>query len=189
MKKAKINDRALVVDLLAGSFEDNLSVNYIVRQDNKRKASIRALMEYSFDVCWLFGDVWIGDDRKACALVLYPDQKKTTLKAIWLDIKLIFQAIGLGGITKTLNREAQIKKKQLQIPMAYLWFVGVSPLHQHHGMGSKLLQQVLADAQEKKLPVFLETSIPQNIAWYERFGFKVYDTLELGYTLYFLNNL
>ena len=189
MIKAKADDRALVVKLLAPSFEDNPSVNYIIRQDNKRTKRIEALMTYSFNVCFLFGDVWIADDRKSCALVLYPDQKKTTLKAIWLDIKLICQAIGLSGIAKTLNREAQIKKKQLQIPMMYLWFIGVSPLYQHRGMGSKLLQQVIDEAERMHRPVFLETSVLKNIAWYERFGFKVYDSLQLDYTLYFLNNL
>jgi ribosomal protein S18 acetylase RimI-like enzyme len=189
MRKAELSDKALVVDLLVGSFDENPSVNYIVRQDDKRKARIKALMAYSFDVCLLFGDVWIADDRQACALTLYPDQKKTTLKAIWLDIKLIFQAIGLSGISKTLNREAQIKKKQLQVPMVYLWFIGVSPLYEHRGMGSKLLQQVLDEAKRMNRPVFLETSVLKNIAWYERFGFQVYDSLELDYRLYFLNNL
>jgi ribosomal protein S18 acetylase RimI-like enzyme len=189
MRKAELSDKTLVVDLLARSFDGNQSVNYIVRQNDKRKVRIKALIAYSFDVCLIFGDVWIADDRKACALVLYPDQKKTTLKTIWLDIKLIFQAIGLGGMSKTLNREVQIKKRQLKMPMMYLWFIGVSPLYQQHGLGSKLLQQVLDEAKRINRPIFLETSVLKNIAWYERFGFKVYDNLELDYTLYFLNNL
>ncbi|HEY4325714.1 MAG TPA: GNAT family N-acetyltransferase [Mucilaginibacter sp.] len=189
MNKGNAADRDLIINLLSQSFDENPSVNYIVRQDDKRKTRIKALMAYSFDVCSLFGDVWIADDRKSCALVLYPDRKKTTIKAIWLDVKLIFKAISLSGISKTLNREAQIKKRQLQVPMMYLWFIGVSPLYQHRGMGSKLLQQVLDEAKRVNRPVFLETSVLKNIAWYERFGFKVYDSLELDYTLYFLNNL
>lgn len=34
--------------------------------------------------------------------------------------------------------------------------------------------------------MYLETSMPENLPWYERFGFRIYDRLELGYTLYFL---
>ena len=177
MKKAELNDKALVVDLLARSFDENPSVNYIVHQDDKRKARIKALMAYSFDVCFLFGNIWLADDMKACALILYPDQKRTTLKAIWLDIKLIFRAICLSGISKTMKRESQIKKKQLQVPMAYLWFIGVSPLYQHKGLGSKLLQQVLDEARRINRPIFLETSVLKNINWYGRFGFNVYDSL------------
>ena len=39
MIKANLNDRALVANLLAQSFDDNQSVNYIVKQDSKRKLS------------------------------------------------------------------------------------------------------------------------------------------------------
>jgi ribosomal protein S18 acetylase RimI-like enzyme len=189
MRRANINDRDFVVELLTTSFDNNPSVNYIVRQDDKRIARIKSLMIYCFDVCTLFGDIWISDDQKSCALVLYPEQKKMTLTTIWLDIKLILQAVGLGGIPKTLNREAKIKKKQLQVPMVYLWFIGVSPLYQQRGLGSKLLQHVLDEAKLMNRPLFLETSVLKNITWYKRFGFHIYDTLNLDFTLYFLNNL
>lgn len=189
MRIARKTDKLLVTDLLSTAFNDNLSVNYIVCQDDKRQQRIRALMDYSFEVCYRFGKVWLSDDSKACALILYPHQKKTTLVSIWLDVKLILTAVGIGGIKKALDREAKIKAKQPKIPMVYLWFIGVSPLYQHQGMGSKLLQQVLDEAKRINRPVFLETSVLSNITWYERFGFKVYDSLELDYTLYFLNNL
>ena len=32
-------------------------------------------MRYSFDLCSLFGDVFISDDNKACAPIVYPDKK------------------------------------------------------------------------------------------------------------------
>jgi ribosomal protein S18 acetylase RimI-like enzyme len=105
-----------------------------------------------------------------------------------LDLKLIVQAIGLSGIKRALDRESKIKAKQPKEPMAYLWFIGVEPSQQHKGIGSKLLQEVIADATVNNLPVFLETSTTPNLPWYERFGFKIYDQLTLTYTLYFLRN-
>lgn len=189
MKKAQINDRALVIDILARSFDKNPSVNYIVRQDDKREIRIRALMAYSFDVCMQFGKIWLSDDRRACALLLYPEQKNVTLRSIWLDIKLIFQVIGLSGIAKTLKRESNIKQKQLKVAMCYLWLIGVDPTYQQNGLGSQLLEEVLVDANNNNLPIFLETSVKRNIAWYARVGFQVYDYLDLGYKLFFLSNL
>jgi len=50
MINANPNDRALVVNLLAQSFDDNQSVNYIVKQDDKRIQRIRVLMDYSFAI-------------------------------------------------------------------------------------------------------------------------------------------
>jgi len=186
MIKAVKSDRALVVAILAGSFENNKSVNYIVQQDKRRLERMRALMEYSFDVCYLFGEVWLSADQKACALILFPQLKKTTLVSTWLDIKLIFKAIGIGRIQTALQRESKIKKLQLPGEMCYLWFIGVSTESQHQGIGSKLLAAVLSYADQKRLPVCLETSTLKNIPWYEHFGFKLYNQLELGYTLYFL---
>lgn len=186
MRSATRTDKLLTTDLLSAAFNDNLSVNYIVRQDERREQRIRALMDYSFEVCYQFGEVLLSDDRKACALLLYPDQKKTTLKSIWLDIKLIFQAVGLVGIKKALDREAQIKQVQPKEPMVYLWFIGVSPLYQHHGIGSLLLQQIMVEAKKKGLPVYLETSTERNLPWYAQFGFKEYATTQFTYTLHFL---
>ncbi|RKR84291.1 acetyltransferase (GNAT) family protein [Mucilaginibacter gracilis] len=186
MRSAMRTDKPLVTDLLSAAFDDNLSVNYSVRQDDKRKQRIRALMDYSFEVCYRFGKVWLSEDRKACVLLLYPHQKKTDLKAIWLDLILIVKAIGLGGIKKAVDREAKIKSKQPNEPIVYLWFIGVAPLYQHQGTGSRLLKQVIAAAKLQNLPVFLETSTERNLPWYKRYGFNEYDSLELGYTLHFL---
>ena len=59
MKKADHNDKNLVVDILTKSFDTNQSVNYIVKQDQKRVKRISALLNYSFEVCHMFGDVFL----------------------------------------------------------------------------------------------------------------------------------
>lgn len=186
MIQANKHDEALVVAILTAAFEGNQSVNFVVRQDKKRVRRIRFLMQYSFRLCSLFGDVWLSEDRKGVALVLYPESKKITLRSVWMDIQLIFRSIGLVGIQKTLKREARIKKLQAKDKMAYLWFIGVTPLYQHSGIGSKLLQEVIRETEKKNLSLCLETSTISNLPWYERFGFEVYNRLELGYTLFFL---
>jgi len=186
MIKANYNDKHLVVDILTKSFATNKSVNYIVKQEGNKLESIRYLMDYSFEVCNLFGEVFISEDRKACALILYPEQKKTTLKSVWLDIKLIFFCVGLQNIKKTLNREALIKKIQPKVPMTYLWFIGVHPEYQGQGSGTTLLNELIQNSKLKNLPVYLETSTIKNLPWYQKLGFTIYQELNLGYTLYFL---
>ncbi|HEY5463874.1 MAG TPA: hypothetical protein VIJ95_11510 [Hanamia sp.] len=80
MIKATNKDRERVIDILAKSFNDNQSVNYIVKQDQKRNQRIRKLMAYSFDVCYLYGEVYLTHDKSGCALILFPDKKKNNLK-------------------------------------------------------------------------------------------------------------
>jgi GNAT superfamily N-acetyltransferase len=181
-------DRALIVALLADAFDGNQSVNYIVRQDEQRLKRIRSLMAYSFDVCSLFGEVWLTENKKACALILFPHQKMFSLQSVWLDLKLIFQAIGLSRVRQALQREGNVKKMQAKVAMTYLWFVGVDPAYQHTGTGSLLLKEIIAASDRKGLPVYLETSAWQNLPWYGHFGFEVYNRLDMGYTLFFLKH-
>lgn len=185
MKKAKYTDKALVVDILTKSFETNQSVNYIVKQDEKRIKRLSALMDYSFEVCIAFGDVFLSNDNKACALIVYPDKKKATLKSTLLDLKLIFQSVGFENISKTLKREKLISSIQPKIAMSYLWFIGVDPVAQNQGIGGKLLQEIIDYSNNNNRPIYLETSTVKNLPWYEKFGFEVYSEQDLTYHLYF----
>jgi len=186
MKNANYEDKSLVTDILTKSFDTNQSVNYIAKQDRKRLKRIRALMDYSFEVCYLFGDVFLSDDRKACALILYPDKKKTTLKSILLDIKLILSCIGVENIKKAIARESKIKQLQPKELMYYLWFIGVDPEHQNEGIGSILLDEIINDSKNKQRPIYLETSTLKNLPWYKKYGFQIYNELDLSYKLFFL---
>lgn len=186
MIKVGYNDKEQIVNILTASFDDNKSVNYIVKQDSKRKQRIRLLMEYSFDVCFHFGKIFLSGDTKACALILLPDKKKITFRSAWSDIKLIFGCIGISNVSKAMNREAKIKALQPKEPIYYLWFIGVSPEAQGKGIGSKLLKEVISDSGFEKRIICLETSTTKNIPWYQKFGFTTYNKLNLGYELFFL---
>ncbi len=143
-------------------------------------------MEYSFEVCQLFGKVYLSDDKRGCALIVLPDKKKTTLRSILLDIKLIFSCTGLSNVKKAMDREAKIKKLQPKEPMYYLWFIGVQPAHQGTGTGSTLLNEIIKESESDKRIICLETSTLKNLPWYKKFGFNIYNELELGYNLFFL---
>lgn len=185
MTKASYKDKNLFVDILTKSFDANQSVNYIVKQDKKKTKRISALMSYSFEVCYLFGDIFLSDNEKACALVLYPDKKSTTLKSILLDMKLIFFCIGIENIKKALVRESKIKNLQPKASMYYLWFIGVDPEYQGQGIGNNFLDDLIKDSEKKQRPVYLETSTLKNLPWYEKFGFQIYNELHLNYRLLF----
>lgn len=186
MKKAAYADKNLVIDILAKSFDTNASVNYIIKQDKNREKRIRALMNYSFEVCKAFGDVFLSDNNNACALIIYPDKKKATLKSTLLDLKLILKAVGIKNIRRTIKREKLISSIQPKIPMAYLWFIGVYSVAQGQGIGSKLFQEIIDYNDSNNLPLYLETSTVKNLPWYKKFGFEIYSEQDLTYHLYFL---
>jgi ribosomal protein S18 acetylase RimI-like enzyme len=185
MIEATYADKNTVVDILAQSFEDNKSVNYIVKQDAQRKRRIQRLMAYSFEVCHAFGKVLLSEDKKACALVVFPDKRKTTLHSILWDIQLVVNCIGIAGVTRAMRREDRIKKLQPKEPLYYLWFIGVQPDEQNKGIGSVLLSELMEDAKATKRTFCLETSTKGNIPWYLKWGLEIYNQLDIGYRLYF----
>ena len=137
-------------------------------------------------MAYAFGEVFLSDDRLACALVLFPDRKKTTLKSVLLDMKLAAFCVGLSNIKKALDRESQIKKIHPRAPICHLWFVGVMPTAQKKGIGSVLLNDIIKENASLHRPIYLETSTSKNIPWYEKFGFTIYYELDFGYRLFCL---
>jgi GNAT superfamily N-acetyltransferase len=186
MIKASRNHKSRVIEILTKSFEDNQSVNYIVKQDSKRSERIKALMDYSFEVCFMFGEVYLSDDQKGCALVLYPDQKSLSIKSALMDVQLLLNAIGLTRVGKAMSRESAIKSNYPKDPIYYLWFLGVINSDQNKGIGSQLLKEIIIDSQKQHKPIYLETSTIKNIPWYKKFGFSIYKELDFGYKLFML---
>jgi hypothetical protein len=186
MIKASRNHQSRVIEILTKSFEDNQSVNYIVKQDSKRSERIKALMDYSFEVCFMFGEVYLSDDQKGCALVLYPDQKSLSIKSALMDVQLLLNAIGLTRVGKAMSRESAIKSNYPKDPIYYLWFLGVINSDQNKGIGSQLLKEIIIDSQKQHKPIYLETSTIKNIPWYKKFGFSIYNELDFGYKLFML---
>ena len=184
MIRATLNDKGLVTDILLRSFVDNKSVNYIIKQDDKKEQRIKGLIEYSFDICNLFGDVFISDDRNACALIVVPERKKITVRSILLDIKMALSVTGFANIKKAIRRESEIKKIHPAVSLYYLWFIGVEPSQQGRGIGSKLLNEIIQKALSENRTICLETSTLKNIPWYEKHGFITYRELDFGYKLH-----
>lgn len=184
MTRATREDKKLIVSILSSSFQDNKSTNYIVKQDDRRNARLQKLIEYSYEVCSLFGEVFLSNDRKACALILLPEKKRTTLRSIILDARLAFSVIGLSNIKKAMSRESKISKLHPTSLFYYLWFIGVDPADQGKGIGTDLLNEVIGEAAKQNRPIYLETSTLKNIPWYKKFGFVIYHTLDFGYELY-----
>jgi ribosomal protein S18 acetylase RimI-like enzyme len=186
MRRAELKDKRLVIDILSKSFDTNRSVNYVIKQDAHRSDRIRSLMEYSFNTCFYSGDVWISDDELACALLLFPEKKKTTVRSILWDVNLATNAIGLSRVFTVLKRESLIKKNHPDRQFTYLWFIGVDPHVQKRGVGSKLLNEVIDMNAKKERPIYLETSVANNLSWYKKFGFEIYHKIDLNYDLYLL---
>jgi ribosomal protein S18 acetylase RimI-like enzyme len=65
-------------------------------------------------------------------------------------------------------------------PHWYLPLIAVDPARQGQGHGSALLREALARCDRDGLLAYLESSNPRNITLYERHGFEVMGTIQVG---------
>ncbi|WP_163718754.1 GNAT family N-acetyltransferase [Mangrovibacterium lignilyticum] len=186
MIKARYADKEAILNILTPAFEANKSVKQVVKQDARRRNRIRTLMDYSFEVCHQWGEVHLSDDKQAAALLLYPHRKETTVKALLLDLQLAFKSVGLSNIRDVMSRESKIKAFHPKQPFLYLWFLGVAPEMQGHGIGSRMLEEIIRKGEALNYPIYLETSTKENLPLYQRFGFEIYAQLDFAYPLYLL---
>jgi len=126
---------------------------------------------------------FLSDDKQACALILYPDKQKTTLL---LDLKLVFNCIGLSRAKTVLERNSKIKNCYTTKEIAYLWFIGVKPQQQGKGIAKAFLKEVIKKSEAMKRPMYLETSMFQNLPFYKNLGFEIYQELNFGHQLFLM---
>ena len=65
-------------------------------------------------------------------------------------------------------------------PHWYLPLIGVDPTQQRKGYGSALMKHALIPCDREGTPAYLESSNPENIPLYERHGFEVLGTIQVG---------
>lgn len=180
---------AHLVDILTQAFANNRSVNFVVKQDQKRLLRIRRLMQYALATCQDFGAVWQSEDHKACALTILPDQKRITVNSVMRDIQLATSTTGLTNVPRTLAREARIQSCHPATPFCHLWFIAVEQESQGQGIGSTLLKNVVKHYQTQYRPIYLETSTLRNLPWYKKQGFQQYNQLDFSFPLYLFRHV
>jgi ribosomal protein S18 acetylase RimI-like enzyme len=62
----------------------------------------------------------------------------------------------------------------------YLPLIGVDPPQQGRGYGSALMGHALSPCDRDHMPAYLESSNPKNIPLYERHGFELLGTIQVG---------
>jgi GNAT superfamily N-acetyltransferase len=72
-----------------------------------------------------------------------------------------------------------VEKSHPVEPHWYLAVLGVDPRHQGRGLGRALIQPVLDRCDREIVPAYLETQKPENLPFYERFGFRVTDEISV----------
>ena len=74
----------------------------------------------------------------------------------------------------------QMARYHPQEPHWFLPLIGVDPVQQGKGFGGALMQHALGPCDRDRTLAYLESSNPKNIPLYERYGFELLGTIQVG---------
>lgn len=183
------DQRAMAVALAAAAFMDDPLYAWLVPGASRRRRVLVALMRRALAGCSLDFAGGGPDDSDG------PDDPRDP------DVPLVSAilachdparppsgggGLGLGALPLLLApRRALIglgllrKLRRLRgdAPHVHVEILAVADHARGRGFARRLLDPLLASADERALPVHLETTNPANVALYQRFGFAVSDEL------------
>lgn len=167
---------ANAADVLARAFQDDPLQKYTFPDEDERRrvspAHFRAALEYGL----AFGMVNAVPGSGAI-VALPPGQTEVTLeRAEQGGLTRLPELIGAdaaGRYMGVMSAAGPMHGRHAAMPHWYVMVLGVDPEAQGTGIGQALLSSVFAEADPTRLPVYLETTQPSNIAFYGHMGFAV----------------
>jgi GNAT superfamily N-acetyltransferase len=124
------------------------------------------------------GTVLTADGHPGAALWDPPGRWRMS----WVDIVRATPVMisGVGPrIPRALGGLSQMDKTHPREPHWYLAVLGTDPPHQGKGVGAALMAPVLARCDAEGTGAYLESSKPDNVPYYERFGFRVTGQIDM----------
>lgn len=163
--------------LLAAAFQRDPMFIQVQPDEIARLEMLVWLMERVVRYSLLYGQVYTTPDLEGVACWLPPGHTHLTVTGL-LRSGLVTSPLGMG-LPAYLRFDRYMtysdKLHELYAPAAhwYLWSLGVDPAHQGQGVGSRLLQPVLAQADAEHAACYLDTGAERNARFYQKHGFQV----------------
>lgn len=124
------------------------------------------------------GEVLVGDGHEGAAFWDPPGLWKSSWREMLRAAPVMVPAVG-PRIPRAIKAFDLIERAHPREHHWYLSVLGTDPPHQGRGVGTALVDPVLARCDREGLGAYLESSKPQNIPYYERFGFGVTGQVDL----------
>ncbi len=172
--QATPGEYAGVIDALVRAFDDDPVVNHFLRQDGRRGEAMRLYFEvFVHHFVGPKGEVWTTSANEGAALWLPPGSWQLGIAEQLRHFPSMVRISGLRGLPRVVRGLDAMEKAHPGDAHWFLQSIGVRPSFQGQGWGRRLLEPMLERADAEGVPIYLESSKPSNIPYYERFGFEV----------------
>ena len=157
---------------LARAFEGDPVWNWMVPPGPSRMRKLERFFALEIEhVALPNGTVWATTDSEGAALIMPPGKWKLPISAQARHAPEFAKVFG-RRLPHAFGLLTRMESKHLREPHLYVAFVGVEPEAQGRGLGRKLLEPTIEQADAHGLPAYLEASSPDSARLYRRLGFK-----------------
>lgn len=180
MRRATQADRPALAKMLARAFEDDPVTGWVSPDPGPRLkmlerfhgARIRHLLPHQ--------EIWMSAGAEAAAVWAPPEQGKTTVRHELELAAAMRNPRLLARLPRIQRGLGQVEKEHPhELPHYYLAVLGTEPAMQGRGLGTAVLEPVLAQCDADGIGAYLESSKERNVDYYARFGFRVAKTIQL----------
>jgi ribosomal protein S18 acetylase RimI-like enzyme len=173
---AEARDLPAVAGDLSAAFADDVMFDWFLRADAKRDEARRRFF-HTVIVDLGRGRIRVDRPSGGGAAAVWMSSKALATISMIDEIRALptlLHATGLRRFGRLSAARADMDKHHpMARPHAYLWFLGVTPEAQGHGVGSALLRVANDRLDAAEEPAYLETQTERNVALYLRHGFEV----------------
>jgi GNAT superfamily N-acetyltransferase len=182
IRAARRDEAALLGEVLADAFAEDPVFGWLippqVRNRGDRLRTFFTSMSRGYlregKPCYLAGD--------ASAASLWAKPGAWTLPLSQMVLEAVPNGVAFrGSLHRALRTQLQIERLHAaqSVPHWYLAYLGTRRDRQGQGLGSQMLQEVLAGADANGQPAYLESSNELNLPLYERHGFRIVGELQV----------
>jgi GNAT superfamily N-acetyltransferase len=181
IRPAQSSDKEAVVDLLSDAFAADPIVNWIVRADRKRSLGLRAFFRMWFELRSLRdGEVMTTDDHRGAMIWMPSNRVKVPLPDQIRQLPNFLRYSGWQRSLTLLRFFSAAEHAHPPEPHVYVQFIGLSRAARGSGLAFAFLQHAVTAADIRQVPLYAETSNPENLRTWARAGLHAAGEVDFG---------
>lgn len=176
VRAPRMDERRSVLDVLGRAFHDDPVASHLFPNPKNRARKWAGFSGLAIDSMGETAHVLTTERVEGAAIWQLPTESQLSFGQNLRFALRFFAIAGLGA-----RRAARLGNftggHRLRAPHYYLAALGTDPPHQGKGVGSALIEPVLARADREGVPAYLESSKEANVPFYRKHGFEVVQEL------------